>query len=112
MGNMTQMQQGITSKISVNYNSSAAIPTYNFTNRVDIIRNPEQLSILQSTNLYEYCMNNPVLFTDSTGTVAWGKGVTVYGAFGIRLGIQAYYVEDDKGNKGIITIAEVGGGNS
>ncbi|MDF2805000.1 MAG: hypothetical protein K0S61_4905 [Anaerocolumna sp.] len=38
-----------------------------------------------------------------------GFGVTAYIAFGIRIDIQAFYVEVDSGNKGIML---VGGGGT
>ena len=75
-----------------------------------IERIPDICAINQSTNLYNYAINNPVMYTDTNGEEATGVGITAYVAFGIRIDIQGYYVWDDDGNKGIILSIGGGGG--
>ena len=88
-------------------------PYYNLGNRVIglyEINVPTAASIIQANNIYVYCGNNPITLYDKSGYYVSGVGGTLYGAFGLRLEIQVYYVSDDNGNKGIIIVGGFGGG--
>ena len=91
----------------------SADPYYNLGNRVIglyEINVPTAASIMQANNLYVYCGNSPITLYDKSGYSVSGVGGTLYGAFGLRLEIQVYYVSDDNGNEGIIVVGGIGGG--
>ena len=53
-----------------------------------------QLAGSKELNMYAYCNNNPVMYTDETGEIAWGLiiGAVIGGVFG---GISAYMEGED-----------------
>ena len=75
-----------------------------------IIKKCDNLSVIQSGNLYVYAVNNPLNFKDSYGEAVYGVGIEIGGGFGFYVSGQAYYVIDSKGNKGIFIVGNVGGG--
>ncbi|MBQ7118778.1 MAG: hypothetical protein IJO09_01050 [Oscillospiraceae bacterium] len=86
------------------------VPKWPWQNIVFGVKNPSIIPIIQSSNLYNYCVNNPLMYVDPSGEWAKGIGLTLYISFIIRIELQGYYVWDDNGNEGIILIAGGGGG--
>jgi len=76
----------------------------------DEIQIPDINAIQQSSNLYVFAINNPILYVDPNGEAAWITGVAANAAFIIRVDVQVLYVQDDKGNKGIMVVGGGGGG--
>ena len=64
---------------------------------------PEISAIMQSGNLYVYCVGNPLTYCDPSGFVAIALGLGAGAAFGSGITGSVQLVIDDKGNVGIIT---------
>ena len=69
---------------------------YNPNNSVTFAYSPNINAVLQSGNLYAYCINNPVILTDHTGLwtfgISFGTNANLF--FGISLSI-GFYIDDD-----------------
>jgi len=58
-------------------------------------RYPDYTAVLQSSNLYGYCMGNPVKYYDKTGNIITEAGILVYAAWvalNIAVDVAAGYV--------------------
>ena len=71
---------------------------------------PVAAAIIQSNNLYAYCMNNPVMFIDPTGFDVYFAGANVAAGLGWYISGNAMLVWDDHGNVGIMAGGGIGGG--
>ena len=71
--------------------------------------NPSIASVMQSSNLYVYCGNNPVMFIDSTGEfgtpISWALAVIA----GVAGGVYGNYLANQLGYKGLKKAALVAG---
>jgi len=76
----------------------------------ETIRIPSSAAIIQSSNLYAYCMNNPIMYIDPSGMVTFGVGGDAAAAFLLRVGISGQIVMDDNGNIGVLISGSAGGG--
>ena len=56
---------------------------------------------LQNTNMYQYCLNNPLNFCDQTGCTVWSIGATANATFIWGISVTWALVIDDKGNIGV-----------
>lgn len=76
----------------------------------DEVKVPDAQAISQASNLYVYCINNPILYVDYTGCAVYiiGSGLSVQ--FGLRLGGSEGFIFDDNFNVGIIQTGSFGGG--
>ena len=74
------------------------------------IEYPNSNVIIQSNNLYNYSLNNPANFFDSSGYYVYGIGW----GFSIGLGpvssLSLIGVIDDNGNEGLLLVGGFGGG--
>jgi len=66
---------------------------------------PDIQTIMQSGNLYVYCMNNPMICFDTSGYKVYVMGVTASAELSASVGGTAYLVFDDKGNVGYMVSA-------
>ena len=71
---------------------------------------PDIQAIMQSSNLYVYCLSNPIKYSDSIGEATYAIGLGASLSFLIRGGGSAQLVVDDYGNVGIAITQEYGGG--
>ena len=72
---------------------------------------PEIGSVMQSNNLYGYCLNNPNKYKDPSGELTISLGGSISAAFLLKLGISGEIVIDDNGNIGVLVSASIGGGS-
>ena len=74
-------------------------------------RRPDLLAVKQSGNLYIYAVNNPVLYTDSSGEEVWGTlGAQGSASFGIgSAGAEVITIWDDLGNTIVIAAGSLEG---
>ena len=63
-----------------------------------VIKKCDNPSVIQSSNLYIYAVNNPLNFKDSYGETVYGLGIEASKGLGFYVSGQVYYVIDDKGN--------------
>ena len=56
---------------------------------------------LQNTNMYQYCLNNPLNFCDQTGCTVWSIGATANATFIWGISVTWALVIDEKGNIGV-----------
>ncbi|OQB13722.1 MAG: hypothetical protein BWY15_01570 [Firmicutes bacterium ADurb.Bin193] len=79
----------------------------------DALKNDDSIiskeAIMQSGNLYVYCMDNPLNYVDPSGLGVENKTFILVTGFGQRLAvtIACYYEYDENGNK-YYTYAEIG----
>ena len=74
-----------------------------------VIKKCDNLSVIQSSNLYVYAVNNLLNFKDSYGEAVYGAGIEAGGGLGFYVSGQTYFVIDDKGNKGFFIVGNTGG---
>lgn len=73
------------------------------------IKTPDAQAISQASNLYVYCMNNPVMFVDFDGKLVYLIGVSASVSIGVNLQPEAYIAFDEYGNVGFVWSEGIGG---
>jgi hypothetical protein len=74
------------------------------------VKMPSMEAIMQSSNLYVYCMNKPLMYVDPSGRLTVAVGGYGAAAFVVKAGVSSQYVIDDNKNVGIIITVQGGGG--
>ncbi len=64
---------------------------------------PEATAVAQTGNLYGYAAGNPVKWSDSTGQIVVGKGVSGSAGFGGSGSVGGMLIMDDEGNMAIVS---------